>query len=95
MSSNPLDPQSATNAALRPYYGTPIQFEICIVKDGSQSAWVMRETIENRARYNALFDQDPNPPSTRQEALERAGATFFPRCEFLLCHLIYLVSIIH
>lgn len=55
--------------------------EMCFVTENGVpiSAWVMRETEANRARYNAIFDS-LTPPTTRAEALERAGATFSPSC---------------
>jgi hypothetical protein len=82
MSDNPINPQSADNASLRPFYGLPLQCEMKLIKEDGKvvSAWLMRETPANRGRYNALYDSD-NPPATRAEALERSGATFFPRCK--------------
>jgi hypothetical protein len=55
--------------------------EAAFVKENgvTTSFWIMRETKENRARYNELVASD-NPPRTRIEALERAGATFYPHC---------------
>jgi hypothetical protein len=62
--------------------GIPYSMEICFVKENGVpvSAWVMRNTEVNRARYNAIY-ASVNPPITRIEALKRAGATFFPHCK--------------
>lgn len=82
MSQSSINPHSADNASMRPFYGLPVSFEVkYIMENGKQvSAWILRNTEENRERYEALYESD-NPPATRAEALERAGATFFPRCK--------------
>lgn len=82
MSLNLDHVHSADNASLRPYYGQSLKIEICYIKENgiTVSAWVMRDTTDNRERYIALYESD-NPPATRAEALEKSGATFFPHCK--------------
>jgi hypothetical protein len=84
MSRYPPAADPADNNTLRTLHinRVPFSFETCIVKENgvAVSAWVMRNTEINRARYNAIYESD-NRPATRMEALERAGATFFPRCK--------------
>ncbi|KAL2064784.1 hypothetical protein VTL71DRAFT_3923 [Oculimacula yallundae] len=65
----------------------PTRLEVCCIKENgvAVSAWIMRHTKRNLSRYNEIYDSE-NPPATRAEALERAGATFYPywyRCEVL------------
>ncbi|KAG4442977.1 hypothetical protein IFR05_001508 [Cadophora sp. M221] len=89
MSPYPPAADPADNNSLRRFYRSGVSWpiEVCFIKENGVpiSAWVMRNTDINRARYNAIYDSE-NPPTTRAEALERAGATFFPRwyqCEAL------------
>jgi hypothetical protein len=82
MSRYPPAQHPADNASLRPNYGGPCHLELAFVKGDkrvSNGLWVMRLTEENRARYNRIYDSD-TPPIIRIEALERAGATFYPHC---------------
>jgi hypothetical protein len=85
MSGYPTAQHPGDNASLRPYYGKSHSYEVAFVKGNNppNGLWLMRNTDENRTRYNQIFDSD-NPPKTRIEALERAGATFFPHCIYLL-----------
>lgn len=79
MSLYPPAADPADNLTLRAVWARASEpFEIKFMRDNS--AWIMRNTAVNRARYNANYDLSPNPPTTREEALERAGATFYPRC---------------
>ena len=82
MSQYPPAADPADLASLRLLHGGPVSFEVCWVKENGVpvSAWVLLYSQANRARYDALYDESPNPPVTRAEALERAGATFYPRC---------------
>lgn len=72
----------ADNDSLRPLYGGSFPTMETAVKHPDRrpaSLWILRNTPENLARYNDLFKSD-HPPRTQAEALERAGATFFPVC---------------
>jgi hypothetical protein len=82
MSQYPLSHDPADNASLRPKYGKMLQMKMASVKENKISTgavWNMVQTEENLGRYFAQFETD-NPPKTEAEALERAGATFFPHC---------------
>ena len=86
MSQYPPALHPADNESLRPLYHTSIQTMLTSVKypDGRPySLWVLRNTPENLARYYDLFESD-NPPRTQADALEQAGATFFPICMLFL-----------
>ena len=82
MSQYPTAADPADIMSLRKLYEDPIAFEACFTKENGVkvSIWVMRNTEINRARYNAIYDAE-NPPAARMEALEKAGATFYPRCK--------------
>jgi len=81
MSQYPQAFHPADNDSLRPSYGKSIQTLEKIVRntDRPDSLWILRNTPENISRYQDLFRSN-NPPTTEAEALERAGATFFPVC---------------
>ena len=86
MSQYPPALHPATNKTLRPLYHTSIPTMATAVKYPNgrpASLWVLRNTPENLARYYDLFESD-NPPQTQADALEQAGATFFPICMLLL-----------
>lgn len=87
MSIYPPAIHQADNASLRPHYGTPMQLRFRGVPDAQGNKgpgrYVLFENYENLARYNALYDLDPNPPTTDVEAYERCGATFFPHCSLI------------
>jgi len=80
MSQYPAALHPADNNALRLLYRGLFPMIQTAVKypDGRfPSIWVLRNTPENLARYNDLFNSN-NPPRPEAETLERAGATFFP-----------------
>jgi hypothetical protein len=61
-----------------------LQMKMAFVKENkipTSAVWNMVQTEENLARYFAQFESD-SPPMTEAEALERAGATFFPHCMY-------------
>lgn len=82
MSQYPPACHPADNASLRPLYkqGGLMNMQREVKNpDGPSSLWILRNTPENLSRYRDLFDSD-DPPRTQVEALQRAGATFFPIC---------------
>lgn len=83
----PIHP--ADNVSLRPHYGKPMQFGQRAIKDTQGNKTGERLLLflnpETMARYDALFDDDPNPPTTEVEAYQRCGATLFPHCKLNHC----------
>ncbi|KAH8602189.1 hypothetical protein B0O99DRAFT_605866 [Bisporella sp. PMI_857] len=86
MPQYPVAVHPSDNASLWPYYGSGLHFQCKFIRYGDgrpPSLWLLRNTPESLACMDALFNSD-DPPTTRPEALERAGATFFPiwyQCE--------------
>jgi hypothetical protein len=80
----PVAHHPGDNASLRPSYEKPLKVEVAFVKDdrgvSTTAMWLLVQSEENCARYNAIADLDPQ--ATRIDILRQAGATFYPHCEF-------------
>ena len=88
MAQYPVAHDPADNASLRQKYreGQGVPMRMAYVKENmipTGGLWVMQNTEANSARYMSLFDSE-NAPTTNIEALEQAGATFYPHCMY--CH---------
>ena len=88
MAQYPVAHDPADNASLLQKYreGQGVQLRAASVKENmipTGGLWLMQNTKANSARYMALFDSE-NAPTTNIEALEKAGATFYPHCMYCL-----------
>lgn len=88
MAQYPVAYDPADNASLLKKYreGQGLPLRVAVVKENkipTGGLWVMQNTEVNSTRYMSLFGSE-SVPTTNIEALERAGATFYPHC--LYCH---------
>lgn len=86
MAKYPVANDPADNASLLQKYreGQGLPLRTAYVKENmiaTGELWIMQNTESNAARYMSLFDSE-DIPTTNVEALERAGATFYPHCTY-------------